>query len=117
MRRRCGVGCWRKGCGAACGNRKSTGSGGKAKEYFGELVQMDGSFHKWFEQRGPEGCLMSLVDDATGRRLGQLGAQETIWAAGGVLRRWIEKYGVPVGRDWPVNRAIRKLIRLWIDPP
>ena len=89
----------------------------KAKEYFGELVQMDGSFHKWFEQRGPEGCLMSLVDDATGRRLGQLGAQETIWAAGGVLRRWIEKYGVPVGRDWPVKRAIRKLTRLWIDPP
>jgi hypothetical protein len=74
----------------------------EAKEHFGELVQMDGSFHKWFEDRGPEGCLMNLVDDATGRTLGRLGGQETIWAAAGVLRQWIEKYGVPVAlyTDW-----------------
>src|SRR6267378_3285957 len=26
------------------------------KEHFGELVQMDGSFHAWLEERGPEGC-------------------------------------------------------------
>jgi hypothetical protein len=63
---------------------------------------MDGSFHKWFEERGPEGCLMNLVDDATASTLGRLGGQETIWAAVGVLRRWIEKYGVPVAlyTDW-----------------
>jgi transposase len=74
----------------------------EAKEHFGELVQMDGSFHKWFEERGPEGCLMNLVDDATATTLGRLGGQETIWAAAGVLRRWIEKYGVPVAlyTDW-----------------
>src|SRR6266849_5330467 len=74
----------------------------EAKEHFGELVQMDGSFHKWFEDRGPEGCLMNLVDDATASTLGRLGGQETIWAAAGVLRRWIEKYGVPVAlyTDW-----------------
>jgi len=72
------------------------------KEHFGELVQMDGSFHRWFEERGPEGCLMNLVDDATTTTLGRLGAQETIWAAAGVLRRWIEKYGVPLAlyTDW-----------------
>ncbi len=58
----------------------------EAKEHFGELVQMDGSFHKWFEDRGPEGCLMNLVDDATASTLGRLGGQETIWAAAGVLR-------------------------------
>src|SRR6202011_1939734 len=74
----------------------------EAKEHFGELVQMDGSFHKWFEERGPEGCLMNLVDDATATTLGRLGGQETIWAAAGVLRRWIETYGVPVAlyTDW-----------------
>src|SRR6266852_6214583 len=72
------------------------------KDHFGELVQMDGSFHKWFENRGPEGCLMNLVDDATTTTLGRLGGQETIWAAAGVLRRWIEKYGVPreLYTDW-----------------
>ena len=65
-------------------------------------MQMDESFHKWFENRGPEGCLMNLVDDATASTLGRLGAQETIWAAAGVLRRWIEKYGVPLAlyTDW-----------------
>jgi transposase len=72
------------------------------KEHFGELVQMDGSFHEWFEKRGPEACLMNLVDDATGTTLARLGEQETIWAAARVLRQWIETHGVPLAlyTDW-----------------
>jgi hypothetical protein len=72
------------------------------KEHFGELVQMDGSFHEWFEKRGPEGCLMNLVDDATGTTLALLGEQETIWTAVRVLQRWIESHGVPLAlyTDW-----------------
>ena len=38
------------------------------KEHFGEMVQMDGRFHAWLEERGPEGCLIDMVDDATKRR-------------------------------------------------
>ena len=37
--------------------------------HFGELVQLDGSFHPWFEARGPHSCLLTLVDDATGRTI------------------------------------------------
>ncbi|SRR5712692_91646 len=72
------------------------------KAHFGELVQLDGSFHLWYEDRAPRGCLMTLVDDATSRTLGQLGAEETIWAAAAVLRRWVERYGVPhaLYTDW-----------------
>jgi transposase len=72
------------------------------KAHFGELVQLDGSFHLWYETRGPRGCLMNLVDDATGRTLARLGDEETIWAAADVLRRWIEAYGVPLAlyTDW-----------------
>jgi transposase len=72
------------------------------KAHFGELVQLDGSFHLWYEARGPRGCLMNLVDDATGRTLARLGDEETIWAAADVLRRWIEAYGVPLAlyTDW-----------------
>ncbi|OFW07551.1 MAG: hypothetical protein A3I61_14775 [Acidobacteria bacterium RIFCSPLOWO2_02_FULL_68_18] len=72
------------------------------KAHFGELVQLDGSFHLWYEARAPRGCLMNLVDDATGRTLARLGAEETIWAAAEVLRRWIETYGVPLAlyTDW-----------------
>jgi transposase len=72
------------------------------KAHFGELVQLDGSFHLWYETRAARGCLMNLVDDATGRTLARLGDEETIWAAVDVLRRWIEAYGVPLAlyTDW-----------------
>lgn len=65
------------------------------KEHFGELVQLDGSFHQWFEERGPESCLMNMVDDATGETLCQLHEEETTWAALDVYRAWVEKHGVP----------------------
>jgi transposase len=70
--------------------------------HFGELVQLDGSFHPWFEDRGPQSCLLTLVDDATGRSLGRFGAQETIWAAVGIVQAWIERYGIPraLYTDW-----------------
>jgi hypothetical protein len=72
------------------------------KEHFGELVQLDGSFHDWLEERGPRGCLMNMVDDATSRSQARLGKEETIWAAVGVLQSWIENYGVPraLYTDW-----------------
>ena len=72
------------------------------KAHFGELVQLDGSFHDWFEGRGPQRCLLTLVDDATGRSTGRLSAQETIWAAVAVLRDWIEAHGIPQAlyTDW-----------------
>ena len=72
------------------------------KEHVGELVQMDGSFHDWLEERGPGGCLMNMVDDASGDTLARMGSEETIWAAAGVLRAWVKKYGVPVAlyTDW-----------------
>ena len=34
---------------------------------FGELVQMDGSPHDWFEDRGPRCTLLVAIDDATSR--------------------------------------------------
>src|SRR5215813_9595759 len=43
------------------------------KEHFGEMVQMDGSFHAWLEERGPQGCLIDMVDDATNMTWAQLG--------------------------------------------
>jgi len=72
------------------------------KAHFGELVQLDGSFHDWLEGRGPGGCLMNMVDDATGTTLCRLGKEETIWAAVGVLKAWIERYGAPQAlyTDW-----------------
>ena len=64
------------------------------KAHFGELVQMDGSFHRWLEDRGGEGCLMHLVDDATSTALFSFSKEETTWAAANLLRAW--KAGVPL---------------------
>lgn len=76
------------------------------RAHFGELIQLDGSFHDWFEGRGErEGrrsCLMNMVDDATGTTLLRFGDEETTWAAVDILRAWIERYGVPraLYTDW-----------------
>jgi len=72
------------------------------REHFGELVQLDGSFHDWYQRRAARACLMNMVDDATSTVEAHLGDAETIWAAARVLRQWIEKYGVPLAlyTDW-----------------
>ncbi len=72
------------------------------KAHFGELLQMDGSFHRWLEDRSGEGCLMHLVDDATSTALFSFSKEETTWDAANLLRAWIERYGVPKAlyTDW-----------------
>lgn len=82
--------------------RKPYRSRGERKKHWGELVQLDGSFHEWVEGRGWRLCLMNMVDDATGTTLGEFQQQETIWAAVDVFRAWVEKHGVPgaLYRDW-----------------
>lgn len=37
------------------------------KEFVGEMQQFDGSYHHWFEERAPECCLLTSIDDASGR--------------------------------------------------
>ena len=72
------------------------------KQHFGELVQLDGSFHDWLEGRGPEGCLLDMVDDATSTTQSRMSEQETIWDAVAILQKWIQGYGVPraLYTDW-----------------
>ena len=37
------------------------------KGCYGEMQQFDGSYHKWFEDRNGEACLLGSIDDATGK--------------------------------------------------
>ena len=58
------------------------------RAHFGELVQMDGSHHRWFEERAAKCCLMNMVDDAQGTTESSLDEEETIFAAMRVLWQW-----------------------------
>ncbi len=65
------------------------------KERFGQMVQMDGSPHGWFEGRGPRCVLMTVIDDATGRRRGRFFEAETLVGAMETFGLWCECFGVP----------------------
>ena len=66
------------------------------KEHRGEMVQMDGSHHDWFEGRGPACVLMAYIDDATGRVYGRFYAYEGTIPAMDSFKRYIRKYGIPL---------------------
>jgi hypothetical protein len=66
------------------------------KARFGEMLQLDGSQHRWFGRHEPEACLMNMVDDATGTTLSLMTESETLEGAMRLLWHWIERYGVPV---------------------
>jgi len=64
------------------------------KACFGELVQMDGSHHDWFEGRRGRAVLMVMIDDATNRTHARFFEQETTRAAFDVFEGYTRKYGL-----------------------
>jgi transposase len=62
---------------------------------FGELVQMDGSPHDWFEGRGPRCVLMVMIDDATNRTYARFFPEETTEAAFLSFQGWARRHGLP----------------------
>ncbi len=62
----------------------------------GEMVQIDGSHHDWFEGRGPVSVLMGYIDDATGNVFGKFYEYEGTIPALDSFRRYIRKYGLPM---------------------
>jgi transposase len=65
------------------------------KAHFGEMVQMDGSIHDWFEGRREKASLMVMIDDATNRTYAQFFEEETTAAAMTVFLAYVERYGLP----------------------
>lgn len=63
------------------------------KHHFGEMIQLDGSHHNWFDDK--KSCLMNMVDDATNTTLSILAEEETTEAAMILLWEWIKRYGIP----------------------
>ena len=63
----------------------------------GELIQIDGSEHWWFEDRGPQCTLLAFVDDATSRIMhAGFAATESTFDYFRATRAYLERYGKPV---------------------
>ena len=65
------------------------------RAHWGELVQMDGSEHDWFEGRGDRASLMVMIDDATNWTHAKFFASETTAAAMTVFQEYVGYYGLP----------------------
>jgi hypothetical protein len=89
------------------------------RAHWGELVQMDGSEHDWFEGRRARASLMVLIDDATNWTHAKFFESETTAAAMSVFQEYVRLYGLPralyvdrdsiyeTTRDSTVDEALR----------
>lgn len=69
----------------------------RRREKEGELIQMDGSPHKWFEERGPYCTLLVFIDDATGKlKYLSFVEAETTEAYFKAVGEYLALYGKPV---------------------
>jgi hypothetical protein len=67
----------------------------KRRDRAGELVQIDGSPHAWFEDRGDRCVLIVFIDDATGRIHCKFAKAETTIAYMKTAWEYFIKYGKP----------------------
>jgi hypothetical protein len=66
------------------------------KHALGEMVQLDGSKHFWFEGRGSKCVLMGYIDDATSKKYGQFYEYEGTLPAFAGLKLYIKQKGIPL---------------------
>ncbi len=67
------------------------------RDCLGELVQVDGCEHRWFEDRGPPCTLLVFVDDATSRLMHlRFVPSESTLEYLRAARSYVEAYGRPV---------------------
>jgi len=65
------------------------------KEHVGEMVQMDGSDHDWFEGRRRRAMLMVMIDDATNWTYARFFESETTVAAMTTFWEYTKRRGLP----------------------
>lgn len=67
------------------------------RDCLGELIQIDGCEHWWFEDRGPQASLLVFIDDATSRLMHlRMAPSESAFAYMQATRSYIEAHGKPV---------------------
>jgi len=67
------------------------------RPHYGELMQFDGSYHRWFEDRAPECCLLAAIDDATGAvTAASFDDHEGVFPVFGFWKRYVAVMGKPL---------------------
>ncbi|MGR3574135.1 MAG: ISNCY family transposase [Sagittula sp.] len=67
------------------------------RECYGELIQIDGSDHHWFEDRGPACSLLVFIDDATSTLMHlEFVTSESTFSYFGALEAYLHEHGRPV---------------------
>jgi hypothetical protein len=67
------------------------------REAYGELIQIDGSEHRWFEDRGAPCSLLVFIDDATGKLMQlRFVPSESTSSYFDCLRGYLDAHGCPV---------------------
>src|SRR5437899_4855194 len=67
------------------------------REQVGELMQIDGSEHRWFEDRAPPCTLLVFIDDATSRLMElRFVPSESTFAYFETLKSYLQRHGKPV---------------------
>ncbi len=67
------------------------------KEWFGSMEQFDGSYHRWFEDRADECCLLASIDDATGRiTRAEFGQSESVREVSSFWKGYVLLHGKPI---------------------
>jgi len=69
----------------------------RRRSCLGELIQIDGCDHDWFEERAPRCVLLVFIDDATGRLMElRFTDSESTFEYFKCMRRYLERHGRPV---------------------
>jgi transposase InsO family protein len=69
----------------------------KRRSRIGELIQIDGSYEDWFEDRGPRCCLLVMIDDATSEIMSMRFVEhETTQNYFEIMKGYIKRYNRPL---------------------
>ena len=78
------------------------------RECFGELIQIDGSDHRWFENRGPACTLLVFIDDATSTLMHlEFVRSESTFSYFGAVEAYLQAFGRPVAFYSDKNTVFR----------
>lgn len=66
------------------------------KDFEGEMIQIDGSHHRWLEDRlDQEFCLITFVDDASGKVFGRFYEYEGVFPILDSFQEFVQRFGIP----------------------